>query len=176
MSREALRVLLTNHGLDHRGGTELYIRDVALGLLRRGHAPVVFSPVLGTVAAEIEAAGVPVVSSLEGLGEAPDIIHAQHHLPGMAALLRYPAVPAVSVCHGFLHWLEAPVHSPQVRRYLAVDDACRERLITKEGVPPERVRVVLNFADERRFFRRETPLPERPKTAQYCGNSSLRAM
>ena len=59
-----LRVLVTNRVLANRTGTELYVRDLALGLLRRGHHPVAYSPLLGKVAEELRAASVPVVDDL----------------------------------------------------------------------------------------------------------------
>ena len=47
----SLRILITNIYLDSRSGTEVYIRDLALDLLRRNHRPVVFAPVQGDFAA-----------------------------------------------------------------------------------------------------------------------------
>src|SRR5688500_1599792 len=75
-----ISVLLTNNALGVRGGSEMYVRDVALALLRRGHRPVAFSLVLGDVAAELRRATIPVVDDLTRLGEAPDVIHGHHHL------------------------------------------------------------------------------------------------
>ena len=49
----ALRVLLTNNALAYHAGSETYLRDVALSLLRRGHRPVAFSLIHGTVADEL---------------------------------------------------------------------------------------------------------------------------
>ena len=73
-----LRVLLTNNTLSARAGSELYVRDVATALLRAGHAPVAYSPVLGDVADELRAATVPVVDDLRLLTIPPDVIHGQH--------------------------------------------------------------------------------------------------
>src|SRR4051794_28587765 len=50
VSKRSLRVLLTNHQLGDPGGTEVNIRDWAIGLLRRGHRPVAYAPVLGRTA------------------------------------------------------------------------------------------------------------------------------
>ena len=36
-----LRILITCETLEARGGTELYVRDVALAMLRLGHTPLV---------------------------------------------------------------------------------------------------------------------------------------
>ena len=51
--RNGLTVLLTNIWLANRGGSEIVVRDFATGLLRRGHRPIVYSPELGEIAAEI---------------------------------------------------------------------------------------------------------------------------
>jgi hypothetical protein len=62
-------------------------------------------------------------------GEPPDIIHAHHPVPAGEALIRFPHVPALYICNSFNHWLEAPVHFPQIGAYVAVDEACRDRLV-----------------------------------------------
>ena len=72
-SDATLRVLLTNRILAHRTGTELYIRDVAFELVRRGHLPVVYSPRLGPLASEIRRYTIPVVDDLAKVAEVPDI-------------------------------------------------------------------------------------------------------
>ena len=48
-----ISVLFTNNSLGLRGGSESYLRDVALALLRRGHRPVAFSLVHGETAADL---------------------------------------------------------------------------------------------------------------------------
>ncbi len=96
-----LKVLLTNTHLVHRGGTELYIRDLATALLHLGHTPFVYSPRLGGVAGEIRGLGIPVVDTLDALVETPDLIHGQHHLETMTALWRFPDTPALYVSHGY---------------------------------------------------------------------------
>src|SRR5438045_2366663 len=103
-----MRVLITNNTLARRAGTELYVRDVALGLLRRGHQPVAYSTTLGEVAEELRAATVPVISDLNQLAAEPDVIHGHHHLDAMIAMLHFPHVPAVYFCHGWEPWEERP--------------------------------------------------------------------
>jgi glycosyltransferase involved in cell wall biosynthesis len=51
-----------------------------------------------------------------------------------------------------------------------VDDTCRDRLIYEHAIPDERVRVILNFVDLRRFDARAR-LPERPKRALVFSNN-----
>ncbi len=164
-----MRVLLTNNTLDVRAGTELYVRDVAVELLRRGHKPVAYSTRLGQVARELREATVPVISKLEMLGEEPDLIHGQHHYETLSAMLHFPRTPAISYCHGWLPWEEAPLRFPRILQYVAVDEVCRERLIAEGGIDPSKIDLLLNFFDSRLFPPRG-PLPEKPLNALAFSN------
>ena len=166
-----LRVLITNNGLVDRAGSELYVRDVALGLLECGHSPVAYSKRLGPVADELRHATVPVIDDLDALGIEPDIIHGQHHLETMTAVLRFPDVPAVSFCHGWLPWEEMPAIFPSVQRYVAVDSTCRDRLLLEHGIPIERIDVLYNFVDLDRF-KVGPALPDRPRRALVFSNAA----
>lgn len=164
-----MRVLITNNTLAVRAGSELYVRDLAIELMRRGHHPVAYSTILGPVAEELRAATVPVIDRLNSLGAPPDIIHGHHHYETLTALLRFPTTPAVYYCHGWLPWQEAALKHPNILRYVAVDEVCRERLIAEGGIQPDRIDLVLNFFDERLFPPRP-PLPRTPRRALAFGN------
>ncbi len=166
-----MRVLITNNTLALRAGSELYVRDLALALLARGHTPIAFSTALGAVAEELRRATVPVVDDLRAVAEPPDVIHGQHHLEAMTALLHFPGVPAVFVCHGWAPWEEAPPIFQRIRRYVAVDDTCRDRLVLDHGIPEGRVRVLLNFVDLARF-RPRAVLPPRPRRGLVFSNQA----
>jgi len=166
-----LRVLLTNNTLCGRAGTELYVRDIALGLMERGHQPIAYSSKLGEVAEELRAATIPVIDDLNRLRDAPDIIHGHHHLDAMTALLHFPRVPSIFICHGWIPWEEIPPIFPRILRYIAVDHTCRDRLLIEHGIDENRVRVLLNFVDLNRFQARAR-LPERPKRALVFSNQA----
>ena len=168
---EGLRILITNNTLAARAGSELFVRDLATGLLDRGHTPIAYSTVLGEVARELRNATIPVVDDLGALSAAPDLIHGQHHFETMTALLRFPGVPAVYFCHGWTPWEEAPPRFPRILRYVAVDHTCRDRLVFENSIPENRVRVLLNFVDLERFKPRG-PLLRRPARALVFSNSA----
>jgi glycosyl transferase family 4 len=157
-----LNVLLTNFDLNTRRGSQLYLRDVALGLLRRGHHPFVYSPVLGEIARDLQRASVPVVTNLDDLDEAPDVIHGHNNYELMTALLRYPGIPAVRVCHGPFE--ERAWQFPRILRFVAVDEHVRDRCVFEGGLPAGKVDMVFNFVDLGRFPSRG-PLPPRPARA-----------
>ena len=170
---ETLRVLLTNNTLAARGGTELYVRDVAVALKERGHHPVAYSTVLGEVAQEIRDAGLEVINNLAALPFAPDVIHGHHHLETITALLHFPQTPAIAYCHGILPWEETPLKFPRILRYLAVSNACRDHLL-EHGIAASRAQVLLNFVDLQRF-RPRPPLPPRPTRALVFCNVACEA-
>jgi len=159
-----IRVLITNHTLASRSGTETYVRDLALGLLRRNHQPVVYSPELGPIARELRHATVPVVDRIDQLGSRPDIIHGNDGPGLISALLHFPGVPAAFFCHSWSERPSQPPLFPRILRYVAVDELCRDRVTAENGVPDDRVRVLLNAVDLERFQPRP-PLPERPRRA-----------
>jgi hypothetical protein len=164
-----LRILITNITLATRTGTETYVRDLAVGLLRRGHHPIVYSPELGEIAREMEAATVPVVNDLRHVGVAPDVIHGHHYAETLTALLHFSNTPAVGFCHDWGSFWDTPVRHPRVLRYVAVDDTCRDRLIARHGIAEGRVRVVLNAVDLQQFPMRG-PLPTLPRLALVYSN------
>ena len=166
-----LRILITNHFLRGRTGSELYVCELATNLLRRGHSPIVYSPQLGHTARELRDTTVPVVDDLEAIGSAPDLLHGQHHVETMSALLRFPNTPAVFFCHGWLPWEETPPKHPRILRYVAVDDTCLDRLVSESGISEERVSVILNSVDLEQFLPR-TPLPGQPARALVFSNGA----
>lgn len=161
----ALRVLITNAFLSGRSGTEIVTRDIALGLQRRGHTPIVYAPELGPLADELRTASVPVIDRIGALTVRPDVIHAHHNPSAAIAIARFPDVPAIFVCHGFASWPETPPLFPSIVQYVADDLAVAERLSLASGISADRVVVHLNAVDLRRFAGRRQPLPPYPARA-----------
>jgi hypothetical protein len=166
-----LKVLIANATLATLTGTETYVRDLALGLLRKGHSPIVYAPELGRIADELRRATVPVVDNLNLIGALPDIIHGNHNTELITSLLQFENVPAVFYCHSWTDWISAPPAHPRILSYVAVDDTCRDRLVLEHGIAEERVRVQLHGADLERFTARG-PLPAKPVHALVFSNNA----
>ncbi len=166
----SLRILFTNNTLHFRSGTEVYVRDVAASLLARGHVPLAYSTRLGDVARELARLGVPVSDDLGSFPQEPDIIHGQHHMDAMRALLHFPSTPGVFFCHGWRPWVEIPPDFPRIYRYVAVDEHCLQRTLEANGGQTDRSSVLLNFVDLDRF-RPRPPLPQRPAKALIFSNT-----
>lgn len=164
-----MRILLTNQAFDQPAGTELYVRDVALELKRRGHAPCVYSPRPGALAEELRSHGVSVYGSAAEVEGRPEVIHGHHHLETLTALLRFADTPAVGFCHGLKPWQEAPLKHPRVLQYVAVSELTAKRVRRETGVAPERVHRIPNFVDGQRFLSRAA-LPQTPSRALVFDN------
>jgi hypothetical protein len=170
---EALTVLIVNATLASLTGTETYVRDLALGLARKGHSPIVYAPELGEIAKQLRRATVPVVDSLKSVGIVPDIIHGNHNTELMTALLYFENVPAAFFCHSWSDWISSPPFHPRILAYVAVDDTCRDRLVLEHAIPKQRVSVLLHGVDLERF-RPRGPLPDKPTRALVFSNSANR--
>ena len=166
-----LKVLIANATLATLTGTETYVRDLALGLLHKGHTPIVYAPDLGPLAEELRRRTVPVVDNLNKVGTVPDLIHGNHNTELITALLHFETVPSVFFCHSWTDWISAPPSHPRILAYVAVDETCRDRLVLENAIPEDRVRVVLHAADLERFIPRE-PLPEKPARAVVFSNNA----
>ena len=162
-------VLITNAFIKDWSGSELYIRDLAIELIKRGYKPIVYSPRLGKLAEAFQSKSIPVVSDLNSIRVMPDIIHGQHHLETMTALSRFPGTPAVFFCHGWLPWEETPPFHPRIIQYVTVSDALHDRLVYECGIPAEKITTILNSVDLERFPPRP-PLPVIPKRALVFNN------
>lgn len=164
-----MRVLVTNAALESWTGSELYVRDLAGGLRARGHLPLLYSPNLGALAEGLRRDGLTVVDDLGRLPAPPDLIHGQHHLETIAALLHFPAVPAVFFGHGILPWEEAPPRHPRILRYVATGPKVAAHIAGQAGVPARDVEIIRSFVDCARFAPRG-PLPPRPSRALVLSN------
>ncbi|HKV37365.1 MAG TPA: glycosyltransferase family 4 protein [Pyrinomonadaceae bacterium] len=165
----SLRILITNLRVEGWTGTELFVRDIARGLMRAGHSPVIYSPRLGPLAAEIRKETIPVIDDLAQLSAPPDVIHGQHVNETLTALLHFQNTPALYFCHDWYFPEDCPPCFPRILRYATVDDQCYDKLVWECGVPEERVHVICQFVDLERFTPR-SPLPLRPRRAAILCN------
>lgn len=168
-----MKILFTNLSFDVYTGTQSVTRDLAIALTRAGHQVAIYSPRLGPIAGEVCASGVAVTDDLFSIGDDPDIIHGHHHEPLMQALQRFPATPAIFLCHDATSQADTPFAFPRIRKYLAVDQRCQARVERALGQAAGPVEIVPNAVDTGRFQSRG-PLPERPRRALVFSNYAYR--
>jgi hypothetical protein len=156
-------VLVTNITLRNRTGTELMTVELARGLLARGHRVAVYSPRLGPLATKLRGFGVPVTDQISKVAFCPDVIHGHHNTALAVAMARFQSAPAIFVCHDSSLIYDSPLVDPRVMAYVAVDEACRERLLI-EGAPDDRIHLVPNAVDLSSFRCRDR-WEEQPRRA-----------
>jgi len=160
-----MNILITTWSLAHFTGAELYARDLALALQRRGHYVAIYTIFEGRLAQTARAAGIAVITNLRDSPFVPDVIHGHHQPALLDALLRFPRTPALFVIHDADAARDAPIAFPRIRRFVAVDQRCLARIVEDEaGIPVEQCRLIPNFVDLDRFRPRPL-LPERPERA-----------
>ena len=130
---------------------------------------MIYAPIVGAVADQVRAQGLPVFTDIREVKPIPDIIHGQHHAETLTALLRFPDTPAIFVCHDATAWHDDPLLFPRVLRYVAVDHRCVKRFEANGKIPRKNIRILFNAVDLSRFKPR-SPLPVKPRRAAIFSN------
>lgn len=166
-----MNVLITNVQIAVPSGTEVYVRDLAIALKKRGISVEVYSSTLGPLAEEIRVWGINVVNSTAALENEPDIIHAHHFVPAVDAILRFNDVPVIYFLHDRLHVQDDPPRHSQVMKYLAVDYNCLDRLVIDNEIPEEDTAVVYNWVDTDRFKLRKAFAKKASRALVFSNNA-----
>jgi hypothetical protein len=164
-----LRILLAMCYLVHRTGAEMFTRDLALWLRRRGHAVTIFATAFGDMAEELRYASIACITGVTDMAARPDVIIGNTHNETVRALLHFHDVPVLTICHDRSADHGRPPQFAQVVRHVAVDENCAERLVHEFGIERERIELIQNGVDLSRFPRR-APLPATPRTALVFSN------
>lgn len=157
-----MRILIANHHLDQRAGSELYCLELATALHRLGVEVALFTFVSGEVAQQAARLGIPVYTPTEALEVErfqPTVLHVQHApcLFYLATLRIRPATLFSSL--GWLPSLEAapPVYAG-ISMALAVSEEVQARLADTPMGQVLPIRVVRNWFNDLGL----TPGPVRP--------------
>ncbi|RKQ51160.1 hypothetical protein BXY85_2182 [Roseivirga pacifica] len=141
--------------MDAYNGTTLYVKDLALGLVRRGVGVEVFTLRLGKVSREIADAGVVVTTKLAELSR-PDLIHGHQNIVTRLALNKFKLTPCISWIHDRLSPLDIPLFHKNIVQYAAVDYNCAERYIQDYSISSADIKVVYNWVNLERFEKKKT--------------------
>lgn len=146
-----MHILFTNNTLDSFAGSELYIYDLARELKARNHQITCFTLNAGKVADKLKEFGIETTNDLSTVKDI-DVIHAHHRHEFKIAAAYFPFTPLVYVSHSALHPQERPTGGKNlITRYVAVSEAVGKLLIETEGISPDLIDIVPNFADIPRF-------------------------
>ncbi len=124
---------------------------------------MIFAPTLRGEARAMIHKGHLIYNEIDQIPYRPDVIHAHHVSPCFIAMVRFPDVPVVYTCHSSVFELEAPMLHPQIKHYVAVDQACRDKCLSC-GIPADQLSVIENAVDPMRYVA-GPKLPDRPRSA-----------
>jgi len=162
-----MRILLANHHLDQRAGSELYCMELATELRQAGHEVALFTFRPGALSQELTRRGLPVFSASEVPAIeafAPEVLHV-HHAPCLYFLgaLRLKA-PVVFSSLGVVPALEgAPIVWAGVAHGLAVSEEVHEALAATPFGAAVPLSVCRNWFDDRGL---EKPAPAPARAAR----------
>jgi hypothetical protein len=151
-----MRVVLATNRPDLLGGAETVVRDLVIGLSRRGHSAVVYNEGFYKGARPMEAEGIKVIRHMDQLPFLPDIVHGHFSLDTMIALTRLPDIPAIFHCHG-AGYFGAPPRHPRIYSYAAITPSVAQRVIIESNIEESAVDVLPNTVDLHRFAKVQIP-------------------
>jgi hypothetical protein len=166
-----VKIMIAVCSMQYRSGAELFVRDLALALHRRGHSIVVYAPLMGDVADELRTRCIACIADVACTSETPDLIIGNTRDDTVACLANFLSTPAISICHDRTASHGKPPRFTRIRQHVAVDENCAERLFLENGIPRSAIEIVSNGVDLERF-RPRAPLPAQPLRAAIFSNYS----
>ena len=170
-----MKILFSQYALAQRGGSELFVMEVAGELLRRGHSVAVYTGTAGPMAAGLPQLGGVIVGDPRKCPWTPDVIHGQHRMFALKALMAFPSTPAIHYIHGFLPRVEKPFRHPRILRYVTISHGMAKHFAASLGLPPERFEVIHNHIDLERYDEVRT-VSEKPRKALVYSHATFSPM
>lgn len=162
--------MITTLELNARRGVQNVTKDLALGLKKAGHTPIVYTRQWGPVAQDLRDAGLQVEINTDALKGPFDVIHGHHLVPCAAVLARFPETPAIFVAHDNVSWFDMAPRLPSIRIYAGVSASLADRAAYDSGAPREQVRVIINGVDTERFAPGPAPAPKPKRALAFAKN------
>lgn len=155
-----MKILISSYYLD-LSGTPTYTLTLYNELVRRQHRVAVYSPMMGALAARMNAN-----LDLDAFSK-PDVIIAQQNECAYSLRAKFPDVPMIFSAHHPTYELEQPP-AIDVQAYTAINEDVRDNLISK-GVFPPKITIVRDFVNTYEFRPIDTPR-EKARRVLYISN------
>lgn len=162
-----MKIITSAYTLD-RSGVPTYTLTLYNELTRRGHDVLVYSPVSGELAKQMNS-----IVDLRG-AEAPDIILAQHKTCAIELKATFPDVPMILLIHGIEPEEEQPPKI-DIDYYLPVNEQNAEYLISRYAIDPNKIEVIRDFIDTEEFKSVKPLAKSKPKVLFISNYKKWRA-
>lgn len=177
---EKLKVLIGCLNFTNLTGSEIYVYELAKGLIKKGCDVTVVSTIGNPMVKLANIAGIKTASIQEPpgykLGDGSwlikrdgvetvsrknvlyniqktnfDIIHLNHKPITEHLLNLYPDVPAICTIHSEIIPVEEPVINENIKKYIAIRPVIKELLENKFEIPSDKIEIIYNLIDANRF-------------------------
>ena len=159
-----MKIAIATARLWGRTGTEIVTIELARELKHRGHDIFVFTSETGESASLLAQDGILAIDDLNLAPFEPEIVHGNHNVVLVQALLHFREALGIYVCHDAGLWQNRPPDMTRIRKYVAVDQHCLER-VERELPRVAGQTVKLHNAVDLRAYRPRSPLPGDPTSA-----------
>ena len=158
-----MNILISQYSLRERGGSALFVVEVACALAARGDRVALYASHAGEFGDRLARAGVTFIDDPRKCPWVPDVIHGQHRRFALDCLLAFPDTPALLYCHGLVPWKERPFLHPRVLCYAGTSRWLALHMTQNSGIPPERIHIIPNHIDLEKIttVRDVAPTPRR---------------
>jgi hypothetical protein len=165
-----MKVLLTNHHLEHFAGSEIFTFELAKGLQRSGHMVVVYSKYIEGFRALLSQEGITVCNDLKQLATQEfDVAHVHHHINALEVRQAFPNLPIFFLSHGAASFLENPPSLDiNISQFGAISRHVKRKLISL-GIKSSQILLVPNLVDDSKFAP-QSSISEQPKRALILSN------
>jgi hypothetical protein len=182
---DKLKILLSCLNFKTFTGSEVYVYELAKGLINMGHDVTVLSEIGGPLTDKAKKLGIKVRPFSEPPGfkmgdgkwgaATPngtevskegmlykiqdinyDIIHVQHEPVTNMVLQLYPNIEKIATIHSEVIDLEKPVKHESIKRYIAIRPEIKEHIVVQDDIDESLVDVIYNPIDDTRFNEKET--------------------
>jgi hypothetical protein len=182
---DKLKILLSCLNFKTFTGSEVYVYELAKGLINMGHDVTVLSEIGGPLTDKAKKLGIKVRPFSEPPGfkmgdgkwgaATPngtevskegmlykiqdinyDIIHVQHEPVTNMVLQLYPNIEKIATIHSEVIDLEKPVKHESIKRYIAIRPEIKEHIVEQDEIDESLVDVIYNPIDDTRFNEKET--------------------
>jgi glycosyltransferase involved in cell wall biosynthesis len=134
-------------------GSEMYVYELAKGLLNLNYDVSVVSPNIGGRLTDLAIKhGIKVYTfNTLNKNENFDLIHCQHFPITQELIKIFPITKKICTIHSEVNSTENPIQHFSIFKYIAIRPEIKEHLINKFGILSDMIEVIYNPIDETRF-------------------------
>ncbi len=148
-----MNILITVQKFSTLSGSEIFTRDLAINLSKKGNNVFIYSPIIGDLSYSLKKYNIEITDNLDNFKKVKiDIIHSQHNITAIMARSYFPNTPMVFMSHGFIPEIEQPPSvNLGISKYIVTSDEIENHYKNKYKIPKSNIIKIYNSVDLKRF-------------------------